>query len=133
VLLVRVRSTPKDDKADEAPCRLIAETLGVAASKARFAAGAKSRLKQVAATGEPGVLTARLSELTRGALFSGVKACFQWLARQFSAAPARGGAARVRRAAIGDGLANLGRGRVKSGRQAPNSVALPKACEMRVS
>jgi uncharacterized protein (TIGR00251 family) len=74
VLLVRVRSAPEDGKANEALCRLIAETLGVAASKARLVAGAKSRLKQVAATGEAGELMGRLSDLTRGAPFSGAKA-----------------------------------------------------------
>ena len=63
VLLVRVRSAPEDGKANEALCRLIADKLGVAAAKARLVAGAKSRLKQVAVTGEPGELTARLSAL----------------------------------------------------------------------
>jgi uncharacterized protein (TIGR00251 family) len=66
VLLVRVRSAPEDGKANEALCRLIAERLGVAASKTRLVAGAKSRLKQVAVTGEPAALTARLAEV-RGA------------------------------------------------------------------
>jgi hypothetical protein len=61
VLLVRVRSAPEDGKANEALCRLIADKLGVAASKARLVAGAKSRLKQVAVTGEPAALTARLA------------------------------------------------------------------------
>jgi hypothetical protein len=66
VLLARVRSAPEDGKANEALCRLIADKLGVAASKARLIAGAKSRLKQVAVTGEPEALTARLAGL-RGA------------------------------------------------------------------
>ena len=74
VLLVRVRAAPEDGKANEALRRLIAETLGVAASKARLVAGAKSRLKQVAATGEAGELMARLDGLMRGAPFSGAKA-----------------------------------------------------------
>ncbi len=73
VLLARVRSAPEDGKANEALCRLIASSLGVAASKTRLAAGAKSRLKQVAVTGEPEVLIARLSELTHGAPSSGAK------------------------------------------------------------
>ena len=63
VLLARVRSAPEDGKANEALCRLIAETLDVAASKARLAAGAKSRLKQVAVTGEAGVLMEKLAGL----------------------------------------------------------------------
>ncbi|MGO4870305.1 MAG: DUF167 family protein [Roseiarcus sp.] len=66
VLLARVRSAPEDGKANDALCKLIAEALGVAASKARLVAGAKSRLKQVAVTGEPGVLAAKLAGL-RGA------------------------------------------------------------------
>jgi uncharacterized protein YggU (UPF0235/DUF167 family) len=66
VLLVRVRTAPEDGRANEALCRLIASSLGVAASKARLATGAKSRLKQVAVTGEPEVLMARL-EAVRGA------------------------------------------------------------------
>ena len=66
VLLVRVRAAPEDGKANEALRRLIAETLGVAASKARLLAGAKSRLKQVAVTGEAEALAERLGRL-RGA------------------------------------------------------------------
>jgi uncharacterized protein (TIGR00251 family) len=65
VLLVRVRTAPEEGKANEALCKLIAEKLGVSGSKARLAAGAKSRLKQVAVTGEPEALMARLGELTR--------------------------------------------------------------------
>jgi hypothetical protein len=61
VLLVRVRSAPEDGKANAALRRLIAETLGVAASKARLVAGAKSRLKQVAVTGQPAALTEKLA------------------------------------------------------------------------
>jgi len=60
VLLARVRSAPEDGRANEALCRLIAEKLGVAASKARLVAGAKGRLKQVAVTGEPAELLGRL-------------------------------------------------------------------------
>jgi uncharacterized protein (TIGR00251 family) len=67
VLLVRVRSAPEDGKANEALCRLIAETLGVATSKARLVAGAKSRLKQVAATGEAGELMAKLAGVSGAA------------------------------------------------------------------
>jgi len=63
VLLARVRAAPEDGRANEALCRLIAEMLGVAPSKARLVAGAKSRLKQVAVTGEPGELIARLEGL----------------------------------------------------------------------
>jgi uncharacterized protein YggU (UPF0235/DUF167 family) len=65
VFLVRVRAPPEDGKANAALCALIAENLGVAASKVRLLAGARSRIKQVGVTGEPGVLTARLSSLRR--------------------------------------------------------------------
>lgn len=71
VLLVRVRAAPEDGRANEALCKLIAGKLGVAASKVRLVAGAKSRVKQVAATGEPEELAARLEGLTRGATDSG--------------------------------------------------------------
>ncbi len=67
VLLVRVRSAPEEGKANEALCRLIAEKLGVAASKARLVAGAKSRLKQVAVTGEPEELARRLEGVSGAA------------------------------------------------------------------
>ncbi len=66
VLLARVRSAPEDGKANEALCRLLASTLGVAASKARLVAGAKSRVKQVAVTGDAGELVVRL-DAVRGA------------------------------------------------------------------
>ena len=66
VLLVRVRAAPEDGKANEALCALIAGKLGVAASKVRLVAGAKSRVKQVAVTGEPEGLLARLERM-RGA------------------------------------------------------------------
>jgi uncharacterized protein len=67
VLLARVRAAPEDGKANEALCKLIAARLGVAASKARLIAGAKSRLKQVAVTGEPAALLARLEGMRRAA------------------------------------------------------------------
>jgi len=63
VLLARVKSAPEDGKANAALCGLIAKTLDVAGSKVRLVAGAKSRVKQIGVTGEPGVLTARLSSL----------------------------------------------------------------------
>ena len=65
VLLARVRAAPEDGKANDALLKLIAQTLGVAASKARLASGAKSRLKQVAVTGEPGALMAKLAQFTK--------------------------------------------------------------------
>ena len=58
VLLARVRAPPEDGRANDALCRLIAQTAGVAASRARLASGAKSRLKQVALSGDPDALAA---------------------------------------------------------------------------
>ena len=67
VLLARVRSAPEDGRANEALCRLIAEKLGVAASRVRLVAGAKSRVKQVAVTGEPAELLASCEQAVRTA------------------------------------------------------------------
>jgi uncharacterized protein (TIGR00251 family) len=63
--LARVRAAPENGRANEALCRLIAQTLGVAASKVRLVAGAKSRVKQIAVTGETGELVAKLEGLAR--------------------------------------------------------------------
>ena len=60
VLLVRVRAAPEDGKANDALLRLIAEKAGAPPSRARLVAGAKSRLKQVALTGDPAALIAKL-------------------------------------------------------------------------
>jgi len=60
VLLARVRVAPEDGKANDALLRLIADKAGVPASRARLVAGAKSRLKQVAVTGDPAALIAKL-------------------------------------------------------------------------
>jgi uncharacterized protein YggU (UPF0235/DUF167 family) len=63
VWLARVRAAPEDGRANAALCRLIAEALDVAASSARVISGAKSRVKQIAVTGEPEALAARLAAL----------------------------------------------------------------------
>jgi uncharacterized protein YggU (UPF0235/DUF167 family) len=52
VLACRVRAAPQDGEANAALCRLVAEAAGVAASRARIATGAKSRIKQVAVAGD---------------------------------------------------------------------------------
>ena len=62
VLLVRVRAVPEDGKANDALLRLIADKAGVATSRARLVAGAKSRLKQVAISGDPTALIAKLEQ-----------------------------------------------------------------------
>jgi uncharacterized protein YggU (UPF0235/DUF167 family) len=67
VLLARVRGAPEGGHANEALCRLIAEKLGVAASRVRLVAGARSRVKRVAVTGEPVELLARCEKLVKTA------------------------------------------------------------------
>jgi hypothetical protein len=63
VLLARVREPPEDGRANDALCALMAKRLSTAASRVRLTAGAKSRLKQVAVTGDPEALIARLRAL----------------------------------------------------------------------
>jgi uncharacterized protein len=65
VLMARVRSAPQGGEANEALCTLLADRLGAPASRARLVAGAKSRLKQVAVSGDPATLIARLEALAR--------------------------------------------------------------------
>jgi uncharacterized protein len=63
VLLARVRSAPENGRANEALCALLAAKLDAPLSRIRVSAGAKSRVKQVAVTGDPGALIARLKAL----------------------------------------------------------------------
>jgi hypothetical protein len=60
VLLARVRSAPEDGKANAALRALIADHLGVPNSRVRLTAGGKSRVKQLAISGDPAELIARL-------------------------------------------------------------------------
>jgi uncharacterized protein len=62
VLLVRVRAVPEDGKANATLLRLLAEKAGAPVSNVRLVAGAKSRLKQVAVTGDPATLMAKLEK-----------------------------------------------------------------------
>jgi len=63
-LAARVRSAPQGGEANQALCALLAERLGAPASAARIIAGSKSRLKQVAVSGDPATLIARLEALS---------------------------------------------------------------------
>jgi uncharacterized protein YggU (UPF0235/DUF167 family) len=63
VLLARVRIAPEDGRANEALRALLAAKLGAPISRVRISAGAKSRLKQIAVTGDPDALIARLRAL----------------------------------------------------------------------
>ncbi len=61
VLACRVREAPEDGRANEALRRLIAKAAGAPASRARVAAGAKARVKQVAVDGDAQALMAALA------------------------------------------------------------------------
>jgi uncharacterized protein len=63
VLIARVRSAPQGGEANDALCALLADRLGAPASHARLVAGSKSRLKQVAISGDPATLISRLEAL----------------------------------------------------------------------
>ena len=63
VLAARVRSAPQGGEANQALCALLADRLGAPASDARVVAGSKSRLKQIAVSGDPAILVARLEAL----------------------------------------------------------------------
>ena len=63
VLTARVRAAPEDGKANAALCALVAARLGVAPSRVKLTAGAKSRVKQISVAGDPGELIARLEAL----------------------------------------------------------------------
>ena len=60
VLLIRVRSAPENGRANEALCALLAKVLDAPLSRVRLASGARRRLKQVAVSGDPEALIARL-------------------------------------------------------------------------
>jgi uncharacterized protein YggU (UPF0235/DUF167 family) len=62
VLIARVRAVPENGKANDALLRLIADKAGAPASHARLVAGAKSRVKQVAISGDPAALIAALKK-----------------------------------------------------------------------
>ena len=60
----RVRSAPQGGEANEALCALLADQLGAPVSHVRVVIGLKSRLKQVAVSGDPAALIARLKALS---------------------------------------------------------------------
>ena len=66
VLTARVRSAPQNGEANEALCALLARKLGTPTSRVRLLTGAKSRLKQVAVSGDPEALIERLEALLAG-------------------------------------------------------------------
>ena len=64
VLVARVRSAPQGGEANQALCALVADRLGASASQVRVVMGLKSRVKQVAVSGDPAALIARLEALS---------------------------------------------------------------------
>ena len=64
VLAARVRCAAQDGEANRALCALLAGRLGAPSSSARLVAGSKSRLKQVAVSGDPATLIAKLEALS---------------------------------------------------------------------
>jgi len=68
VLLARVRGAPQGGEANQALCALLADRLGAPASGVHIVAGSKSRLKQVAVSGDASALVIRLEALGARAL-----------------------------------------------------------------
>ncbi|MFG1430678.1 DUF167 family protein [Xanthobacter sp. V2C-8] len=62
VLKVRVRAAPEDGAATAAVARVIAQALGVPASRVVLTAGATARLKTFRVEGDPAVLAAALTK-----------------------------------------------------------------------
>jgi uncharacterized protein YggU (UPF0235/DUF167 family) len=63
VLAARVRTAPEDGRANDALRALLARALAVPVSCVTIAAGAKSRVKQVAVVGDSGALILRLKTM----------------------------------------------------------------------
>lgn len=61
VFLARVRAAPEDGRANRALCALFASSLGVPASHVTIVAGAKSRVKRIAVSGDAKMLADRLT------------------------------------------------------------------------
>ena len=66
VVAARVRLAPQGGEANAALCVLLAGELDAAPSQARVVAGAKNRVKQVAVSGDPELLIAKLEALGGG-------------------------------------------------------------------
>ena len=64
VLAARVRSAPQGGEANQALCALVADRLGASAAQVRVVIGLKGRVKQVAVSGDPAPLIARLKALS---------------------------------------------------------------------
>ncbi len=66
VLKVRVRAVPQDGEANRALCRLLAKSLGVAASVVHLESGATARVKTIVIAGDAAGLAAKLAALLQG-------------------------------------------------------------------
>ncbi|MGN6570336.1 MAG: DUF167 family protein [Pseudolabrys sp.] len=63
VLKVRVRAAPTEGEANDALCRLMAKALGIPPRDVTLSAGATSRIKRLAITGDAATLIAALEKL----------------------------------------------------------------------
>ncbi len=63
VLKVRVRAVPQEGEANDALCRLIAKSLGVAPRDVALTSGATSRVKRLTVSGDATALIAALEKL----------------------------------------------------------------------
>ena len=64
VFAARVRSAPQGGETNQTLCALVADRLGAPASQVRVVIGLKSRVRQVAVSGDPAALIARLKALS---------------------------------------------------------------------
>ena len=62
VLKVRVRAAPSEGEANEALCRLIAKSLGVASRAVTLTSGATSRIKRLTIVGDVSALISALEK-----------------------------------------------------------------------
>ena len=63
VLKARVRALPREGEANDALCRLIAKSLGVAPRAVTLTSGATSRVKRLTVSGDGAALIAALEKL----------------------------------------------------------------------
>ena len=65
ILKVRVRAAPSEGEANDALCRLLAKALGIPRRDVSLAAGATSRIKRLAVSGDVPTLIAALEKLAQ--------------------------------------------------------------------
>ena len=65
ILKVRVRAAPSEGEANDALCRLLAKALGIPRRDVSLTAGATSRIKRLAVSGDVPTLIAALEKLAQ--------------------------------------------------------------------